>query len=164
MFKLTKLSALPLVAVFGIACSDSATNPGIGVPPDFAVTTNTDVPLGAFFNPCNGDNVVTSGRLHMLTSTTLDANGGLHVDLHFQVKDGRGVGVPSGISYNAVGITRETLNFPSGGGFNDTFVNNFRMIAAANGPSFQVHQTFHFTVDAKGNVTANVAKTRTTCG
>ena len=89
MSKLTKLSALVLVAVSGIACGDSPTNPGIEVlAPSFAVTTNTDVPLGAIFNPCNGDIITfASGRLHILLSTTIDANGGFHATLRFQPKD-----------------------------------------------------------------------------
>ena len=71
-----------------------------------------------------------------------------------------GVGAPSGIRYNATGITRETFNIPSGGSFNDTFVNNFRLIARANGPSLHVHQTLHVTFNANargGNHTVQSA-------
>ena len=166
MFKPTKLGALALVAIFGIACSDGPTDPAGELPsPDLAVTTNIDVPLGPVVNPCNGDVITFPGaRLHVKFSTTVDANGGLHTTFHFQPKNARGVGAPSGISYNGTGITRGNTNFPSGGGFNDTFVNNFRMIAAANGPSFQVHQTMHITINANGDLTALVNSTRTTCG
>ena len=151
------------------ALDDSGTQPVSAVAN--AVTTNIDEPLGPVLNPCNGDVIFFSpaARIHIKFSTTFDANGGFHSTFHFQPKNAHGVGDPSGISYNGVGITRGTFNdrSPPGpdGSLNETFVNNFRMIAKANGPSFHVHQTFHITFDANGNVTALVDEPpRTTCG
>ena len=41
----------------------------------------------------------------------------------------------------------------SNGQFNQTFINNFRIIGQGPGNNFLVHENFHLTINANGDVT-----------
>lgn len=49
------------------------------------------------------------------------------------------------------------------GQFTTTSVNNFYIVGTAGAPSYRVHETFHLTFNAKGNVTAFQDHLRITC-
>ena len=110
------------------------------------------------FIPCAvggaGEVVTLNGNLHVLLSSTVNAN---HISTysHFQPQGISGVGSVSGDKYQATGITRfsfeaDVVAFP----FIQTLVNNFKIIGQGPGNNFLVHQNFHLTVNANGTVTA----------
>ena len=74
---------------------------------------------------------------------------------HNQPQGVMGVGLTSGDLYVGTGVTRETFNnifLP----FEDTFVNNFRIIGQGSGNNYLLHENVHFTINANGDVTATV--------
>ena len=120
------------------------------------------------FIPCalNGAGEIANltGDLHSLFHVTQDAHGGLTVVSHNQPQGISGVGLTSGDSYQGTGVTRETYRVNlSGLPFTDTFVNNFRMIGQGTGNNYLVHQTFHFTINANGEVTGWADNFRVEC-
>lgn len=147
-----KLSTLiVLLSVLGLTAAAQA-----------EVTTNVKVPIAPFtpFVPCAnggaGELVDFTGDLHVLFSFTINAN---HVSgkAHFQPQGVSGVGLVTGDKYQAAGVTQEHFEGNLiNGQFTDTFVNNFRLIGKGPGNNFLVHENFHVTINANGDVTAFV--------
>ena len=122
-------------------------------------TTNDRFPIDiTVFIPCAnagvGEDVDLSGNLHVLFHTTDDAQGGFHVKSHAQPQGVSGVGQITGDKYQGTGVTQDQFNAQVGEEF--TFVNNFRIIGQGPGNNFLVHQVIHVTVNANGEVTAEV--------
>ncbi len=171
------LQFIPLVSVGLVlaACEQPLTSPDTPVdPPSFAsanAASSVKVPFaqGVFVSCADGglgEFLIISGTLHIVSHTSFDNNGGFHDKFHFQPLNTKGTGPVTGDTYRGVGVTQQTLNI-SGDGlpFEFTFVNNFRMIGTGKGAvSFHVHETFHVTINNNGVPTAQVAKTRITCG
>jgi hypothetical protein len=134
-----------------------------------SVTSNLKVPLNLFrFVPCAADGageiVELAGTLHILTSVNVDSTGGVHMTTHFQPQGVGGVGLTTGDRYRGTGVTRTTSNERSAGlPASSTFVNIVRVIGEGPGNNFDLHQTVHVTVNANGDVTADVSGSRTTC-
>jgi len=135
----------------------------IGTTPALAKATvftdNVQIPIDLpVFVPCAaggaGEDVFLSGPLHVLIRITIDNLGGFHATFHFQPQGISGTGLTTGDKYQATGETLETFNGKVG--FEDTFVNNFKIIGQGPGNNFLVHENFHFTVNANGQVTAFV--------
>lgn len=166
MLKRTAVALLPLLVV---ACSDPGTVTDPELAPRFAATattTNERIPLDlVVFVPCadggNGELVDVSGPLHVLTHVTVNNRGGMLVRSHFQPQGISGYGQTTGAKYQATGVTQET--FTVNAGQTHTFVNNFRMIGQGPGNNYQVHQNVHTTVDANGNVRSDVDNTSVEC-
>ncbi len=122
-------------------------------------TDNVRVPTDLFvFVPCAangaGEFVYLTGPLHILFVTTIDDQGGFHSKYHFQPQGISGTGLTTGDKYQATGVTQGT--FTGKVGFEETDVNNFKIIGQGPGNNFLVHENFHFTVNANGQVTAFV--------
>ena len=115
--------------------------------------------------PCamngEGEWVFLSGYLHIVYSTTLDGNGGFHTRVHFNPQGITGIGELSGTSYRSVGETHRVTNGKVGE--MHTFVNNYKIIGQGRGNNFLVHDTIHYTVNANGEVTSEVANTWIEC-
>jgi hypothetical protein len=138
------------------------------IPAYSAVDTNMSVPVDiSVFIPCavggTGEVVTLSGNLHILISTTVNANH-ISADMHFQPQGISGIGSVSGDKYQGTGITRfsfeaDVVAFP----FVETLVNNFKIIGQGPGNDFLVHENFHLTINANGAVTASMDNFTTSC-
>ena len=98
-----------------------------------------------------GEDVLLTGFLHVLITGTVDGNGSLHTTTHFQPMGVAGTGQTTGDVYRATGVTADQANgidVP----FEETFINNFRIIGPGKGNNFLVHENAHVTVNAKGEV------------
>jgi hypothetical protein len=93
---------------------------------------------------------------------TANANGGFSVESHFQPQGISGVGLSSGVKYQGTGVTSSRFNI-KGLPFTDTFINNFRIIGQGPGNNFLLHENFHVTVNANGEMTAFVDNFRVAC-
>ena len=94
-----------------------------------------------------------SGPLHTLVTFTINGRT-ISGKNHFQPQGISGVGVDTGDSYRAVGVTQDHFKASlTGGQLNQTFVNNFRIIGQGPGNNFQFHENFHLAVNANGQVT-----------
>jgi len=110
------------------------------------------------FVPCAnggaGELVFLEGPLHVLISITINGNN-VSGDTHFQPQGVSGTGQSTGDAYNATGVTQDHFKGSfNNGQFNETFVNNFRIIGQGPGNNFTVHENFHLTVNANGDVTS----------
>jgi hypothetical protein len=149
--KLAIIGVLSIVLVLAVA-----------LPVNAAVTENDKTPYTMTVSvPCAndgaGETVELTGELHILTTFTEDGGGGIHMKMHYQPQAVHGVGLTTGDKYNAVGVTQETHNIAFDGfPYEDTYVNNFRIIGQGKGNNYLVHETWHVTINANGEVTAEV--------
>lgn len=110
--------------------------------------------------PCSGETVVAEGYMHHKEAVTVDGAGGFHVTISDQPMGLQGVDT-AGNKYNGVGGTRMTENMKVG--YVYTYVNNYRFIGAGKAPNFSVHETYHITINANGELTADVVNVKVTC-
>jgi len=109
-----------------------------------------------------GETVHLTGELHSVFHVTEDESGGYHTVSHSQPQGVSGVGLTSGDRYQGTGVTRWTTNFnvfP----YNDTFINNFRIIGQGPGNNYTIHHNIHVTINANGDVTADVDNFKAEC-
>ena len=125
---------------------------------NFAIDFTVFVPCA---NGGTGEFIEMSGILHDVFHATSDGNGGFHVKTHDSPQGISGVGLTTGMKYNATGVTQE--NFDIKVGQHDTFINNFRMIGQGPGNNFAIHENFHVTINANGVITALHDNFRVTC-
>ena len=130
--------------------------------------TNAEIPIDLFvFVPCAnggaGELIVVSGPLHVLFQVTISNTGNVLLYAHFQPQGISGTGFVTGDKYQATGITQSTNTFSTPFPITFTFVNNFYMIGQGPSNNFKVHETFHFTINANGEVTAFVDNFSVTC-
>lgn len=108
------------------------------------------------FVPCAaggaGELVELTGNLHDLFHITFDSSGGVHVSVIDSPQGISGTGLTTGTKYQGTGETRDSYNGMVG--FEETFVNNFKIIGQGTGNNFLVHENFHITVNANGTVTS----------
>lgn len=133
-----------------------------------AITVNQFVPFAqVVFVPCAnggaGENVLIQGTLHIQQHITINDNR-LNFKIHAQPQGVDGVGLVTGDSYQATGVTQEQDSIPLiNGAFEFTFVNNFRLIGQGPDNNLQVHQNVHVTIDANGFITTVVNNTSVDC-
>ena len=127
------------------------------------VVTNTFVPVTiGVANGRTGELVILSGELHIVT-TIQETGNGVRISNHFQPVGVTGTGAVSGATYHGVGITLQQVFVEPPPPFDLTVVNNFYIIGEGGAANFYVHATIHLTVNANGEVTADIANTSTTC-
>ena len=126
-------------------------------------TDNEFIPFTLTAEGC-GDVIEVSGTLHVLIHVTLNDAGGITVKQHFQPQGATGVGLVSGATYQATGVTQETdTDNGPGPQFEFTFVNNFKIISRGTTPNYLVHDTVHVTVNNNGEITAEVINSTVEC-
>ncbi|HET6360833.1 MAG TPA: hypothetical protein VFH11_02130 [Gemmatimonadota bacterium] len=167
--------AVGFVAILAVplgSCSDVSQEPlglrSLGSAAADVTTTNVIFPVEIeTFVPCAaggaGEIVQLSGNIHDLFHVMINGNR-FKVKIHTQPQGIRGVGLTTGDKYQGTGVTQETF----GGSFvngqeSSTFVNNFRIIGQGPGNNFMIHELVHFTINARGEVTADVGRLRVTC-
>jgi hypothetical protein len=161
------LAAIAPAAVVFAGCTDAPTATRPSLAPEkpslsaTALTTSTRFPISLiFFVPCIGSGgpqlVELSGELHDLFHVTVSSSGRLTLKVHDQPQGVSGVGLTTGAKYHATGVTQEMThqNQVTGFPFNDTFVNNFRLIGQGPGNNFMVHENLHVTINADGTLTS----------
>jgi hypothetical protein len=126
-------------------------------------TINLQFPITiSVFVPCAlggaGEVVDLSGMLHELFHVVSTPGGRLQLKLHDQPQGISGTGETSGEKYQATGVTQQLSNTNT-----FTFVNNFRIIGQGPDNNFLVHELFHVTVNANGEITAFVDGTSVEC-
>jgi hypothetical protein len=133
-----------------------------------AVTTN-DKQTTAFsvFVPCAnagaGESVDGTIDLHTLITSTVNGNN-VSGKFHFEPQGGDLVGSVTGDKYQPTGVTQDHFKGSlQNGQFTETFVNNFRIIGQGPGNNFLVHEVFHITINANGDVTVNHDRVSVDC-
>lgn len=141
-------SALAVGAFAPVASAEQVTNQ------DIAFTGLAEV------NPCNGENVVLSGALHISSTITLNAGGGAEVTNHFNFQDVRGNG-DQGNFYRGQLTANSSSHFASGAA--ETSPVGFMMVSQGAAPNFELRTLLHVTYNANGEPTASVFSVSTTC-
>jgi len=156
------------LAIIGILILAVALTLAMVLPASAAVTQNDKVPTDRWewvecANNGNGELVHLTGDLHVLSAVTDDGAGGFHVKWHFQPQGISGVGEITGDKYQGTGVTQWQLNAKPPFPYEETYVNNFRIIGPGKGNNLLVHQNLHITVNANGEVTAEVDNVKIEC-
>ena len=111
---------------------------------------------------CSGEDVHVFGTLDLIIQTTTDSHGGLHVVFHL-TPHLTGVGLSTGLEYNAVGPT-QTVDFVDGTGPRVTVaVNVIRLISPGSSDNLVITETIHVTVNANGTTTVEFDNVNAAC-
>ena len=141
-------TCVPLLACVALALVSAA--------PASASAVSTKFPIDLFVNvPCanggSGEVVELTGTLNDVFSLTFDNAGGVHVKGHDNPQGVSGVGLTSGVKFQGTGMS--DFEYSQKVGYEETDVNNFRIIGQGTGNNYVVHENLHVTVDANGVVT-----------
>ena len=110
-----------------------------------------------------GEDVLLQGTLHTLFTFTINGNN-VSGKSHFQPQGVSGVGLTTGATYRATGVTQDHFKTSlQNEQANLTGVNNFRIIGQGPGNNFIVHDNFHFTINANGDLTVSHDNFTTDC-
>ena len=124
----------------------------------------TTVPF-SFVQPateCTGEDVEVSGELHAVTTVVEDSNGATHVVVVLTAANVVGTGTTSGAVYH--GGEGSHSSFLSTGSQNEITANFRLVLSSGSGATLVLHGIFHETVDANGDVRADVAFDHAGCG
>ena len=166
-----------LVALVGLgACSEAPVSPrsstadAIASPAlaALASTTSEVVPVDiTAFVPCAnggaGELVHAVGSLHQVFTTVISAAGKVTLRAHFQPQGLTGVGLTTGDTYHATGVTQTTEHNGVRLPVVFSLINNFRFIGAGRDNNLLIHEESHVTINANGVVTVFVDRLSEEC-
>jgi hypothetical protein len=144
-----------LLALVGVV---SALVLSFAAPASAQVVVNDSSPIALLvFIPCADDGagelVLVEGDLHTLITFTVNGNN-VSGKTHFQPQGVSGTGLTTGDTYRGTGVTQDHFKGSlQNGQFTQTFVNNFRIIGHGPGNNLLIHENFHLTINASGDVT-----------
>ena len=125
-----------------------------------STTTNTEMPFTATLTDCNGQSVVVSGTMHMVTQYTVSANGGTHLHINTNWQDVSGTAGTT--TYRAQ--SNNHSNFNSTGAQSEvTTIDDVRLISSGSADNLKVRVTTHTTINANGEVTASFTNFEVIC-
>ncbi|MEY2526758.1 MAG: hypothetical protein QOE73_1529 [Verrucomicrobiota bacterium] len=155
-----RFGIIALLATAGLgACSDA---PSSNVVAPFARTSdasaindtqNFSAPFDAVFFGCT-EPIHFTGDLHVLFHFTATGSGNYSSKFHFQPQGVSGVGLFTGTKYQATGVTQDEYSYNGPFPYEETYINNFRLIGQGPDNNLLVHDNFHVTVNANGYLTA----------
>jgi hypothetical protein len=129
----------------------------------FSVNANAQsssqfLPFYSYQNVC-GDDVYFEGGFHFIINDVQSVNGNYHYKYHINAK-GTGVGA-SGAKYQ----WNDAINysFSANAGTTYTFTQTWSLIGQGAAPNLKMSVTYHFTINANGELTAYVDNYRFTC-
>jgi hypothetical protein len=94
---------------------------------------------------------------HVVTRTTIAASGRTNWEYHFEVDHFEGILLDSGLRFHGSQSVNERLNYSSETGPGEyTLTQAFTAITQGSMDNYIVHMTIHTTVNANGEVTAEV--------
>jgi hypothetical protein len=106
-----------------------------------------------------------SGKMHLLAHATTDARSGRHVTLQINTEGVKGVGATSGSEYVSSATNNESINDSNtaGGQSEYTVTTKFLLVGKGKLPDLFTKVTMHVTVNANGEVTAEVTNVVAEC-
>lgn len=120
--------------------------------------TSTSISLHAIrSNECNGEQVELSGVIHLVSHSLPDGS----VLGHFNYQNVTGIGLSTGIQYRVSAVDQVRLEAPFPSSIQS--VRHFRLLAQGTGDDVLVDAIFHITVNANGEVTAEIEELTTRC-
>ncbi len=125
------------------------------------VTERILLESGDFITPGCGEDLDHTGYLLAVFTTTETPSGNVHVGFHFSPQGITATGLTTGATYQGTGVTRGSFTEAKASVF--TEVNNFRIIGRGQTPDLIEAWTIHMTINANGEVTAEVERIVTEC-
>jgi hypothetical protein len=120
--------------------------------------TSTSISLHAIrSNECNGEQVELSGVIHLVSHSLPDGS----VLGHFNYQNVTGIGLSTGIQYRVSAVDQVRLEAPFPSSIQS--VRHLRLLAQGPGDDVLVDAIFHITVNANGEVTAEMDELTTRC-
>ena len=126
------------------------------------ITDNDRSTFDGSFISCTGEFVFIEGTMHTVAHTTIDENGGFHTTFHLNTQ-GRGVS-DSGAKYVFHNVFNQHLVFTDAS--NATLTQTIKLIRQGSAtPTDDATLKFliHVTINANGEVTADVSKFEAEC-
>jgi hypothetical protein len=121
-----------------------------------------------FFNTCTGETIIFEGTVQVFFDFKEDANGGIHTQGHAHLH-GQGVGLTSGDKYvlNETQNNHQNFRVPlESGAANFHITQSLRVIhqgPGTPGDDFLTKILLHVTINANGEVTADVLRVESEC-
>jgi hypothetical protein len=146
-----------------VACEPLPTEPAaLDGAPDLATTSNDRESVAFEAQACNGELVEVNGEVHHLVTTTSTPSGNLHITDHIVVR-ATGIGATTGATYQLreVGTVSHTVSGPLPESF--TFIDTGGLIGQGSSADFHFKIHFHFTINANGEVTADIGDVNILC-
>ena len=141
----------------------------VAVPPDAAAATVTRGEFGATLaNACTGELIEISGTVQTRFHATFDPQGGTHTGTTITVSDVKGVGLDTGTTYVATGVSLAQTNIHQHG-FVTTRVNFPQFSSAVNlisqgaADNLIAHLLFHETLRLDGGTVVILDEARSEC-
>ncbi len=155
---------LPLLVLFLAALALSGTQTSVRAQAT-TVTSNASFPFTDTAVSCGGETVDISGKMHLLAHATTDARSGRHVTVEINTEGVKGVGETSGGEYVSSATNNESINDADtmGGQSEYTLTTKFLLVGKGKLPDLLTKATMHVTVDANGEVTAEVTNVVVEC-
>ena len=124
-----------------------------------AQTFKTNVDGTVVFNPCSMEGVILSGNVVLVFRGQTDTTGALHRHLTVTGQGVTGIGMISATHYQVNGPFPNgliTQVVPGNGAIAFTSVTSFHLISRGSTDNFILHVLLHITVNANGDMTADV--------
>jgi len=150
-----------LGALFGLAAVSTANASADTQTLSFDVEITSESYWDECANGGAGEWIDLSGSLHVVQHTTTTPHGQFVVANQVSAQGTIGVGETTGTVYVASYEQHEGHLFDVPG--QDTVTGDFRFIDPGTGDALFVHVTLHVTIDANGNVTAEVVNVSEDC-
>ncbi|HZG51130.1 MAG TPA: hypothetical protein VEZ40_03245 [Pyrinomonadaceae bacterium] len=157
--KMWSLFALSLAALIFVGAQSAARAQAT------TVTSNASFPFADTAVSCDNETVNISGKMHLMAHVTTDARSGRHIVLQINTASVKGVGASSGSEYVSGATNHDSINDPdtTGGQTEYTTTTKFLLVGKGRLPDMFVKTTMHVTVNANGEVTAQVTKVTAEC-
>lgn len=116
-----------------------------------------------FEDICGEDLIHTGGNLHILITYTINDNNASG-NVHFNPQAAKLVGMSSGDEWLGTGMLHESFSESfTNGSVTFTSVSNFRIIGKGDAPNLLEQTILHTTINANGDVTADVSLAGVDC-
>ena len=145
-----------MAALSAVPASAQATTVTTTIPIQIDLATSVSCAAGGA-----GEVVLLTGTELAVFVTVVDDSGAFHTQVHFISQGISGEGQTTGDRYQWAGATSASFNGTVG--FENTFINNYKIIGPGPGNNLLIHETFHATIQADGEATAYVYYYTTTC-
>lgn len=128
------------------------------------VTSNATFPFTETTVTCDDVFVTLAGKMHVLAHVTTDAQGGRHATLQINTEGVKGTDV-AGNKYVSSATNNDSLNEAGtmGSQSEHTVTTKFLLIGKGNLPDLLVKATMHITINADGEMTAEVTNVVAQC-
>ena len=113
-------------------------------------------------NPCTGEDIHVVGDAKIVNHAVVDASGGAHFRVMSNLQGVRGTGLTSGRAYRVVD-SESTVFLEGPLPQVTTLVGTLSFVSQGRADNFLGHATTHVTINANGELTADVAIESTEC-